>query len=105
LFSRVFNHLSISKNHSKIKFLEKFQNFFIKFLRLKWGREALGTNQGDPPCHHTTWWRGLGLAAPWHGVEPPGAPLIPPPAISLSLPKKHRTIAQTHVLAVLARDF
>jgi hypothetical protein len=59
--------LSISEKSSKIKFLEKFWKILFKFLCQKWGREAPGTPQGDPPCHHTTRWRGLGLAAPWHG--------------------------------------
>jgi hypothetical protein len=47
--------------------------------------------QGDPPCHHTTWWRGPILAAPWHGVGPPGPPLILSPAIPLSLSRENTT--------------
>jgi hypothetical protein len=70
-FSRVFNLLSISKKSSKIKFLEKFQKILFKFLFQNWGREAHETPQGDPPCHHTTWWRGQGQNAPWHGEGPP----------------------------------
>jgi hypothetical protein len=104
-FSRVFNFLSISEESSKIKFLEKFQKILFKFLCQNWGREAPGTPQGDPPCHHTTWWRGQGQAALWHGVGPPGPPLTSPPATSFSYPKYPHSIAQAHVLAVLARDF
>jgi hypothetical protein len=104
-FSWVFNYLSISKNPQKTKFLKKFQKILIKFLRLKWAREAPGTTQGDPPSHHTTWWHGPGQAALWHGVGPPGPPLILPPATPFSLPKKHHSIAQTCVLTILSRDF
>jgi hypothetical protein len=70
-FSQVFNLLSISEKSSKIKFLKKFKKILFKFLCKKWGREALGTPQGDPPCHHTTWWCGEGQATSWHGVGPP----------------------------------
>jgi hypothetical protein len=63
--------LSIPEKSSKIKFLEKFQKILFKFLCQKWGREAPGTPQGDPPCHLTTWWRGPGLVAPWHGEGGP----------------------------------
>jgi hypothetical protein len=59
--------LSISEKSSKIKFLEKFQKILFKILCQKWGREAPGTPQEDPPFHHTTWWRGQGQATPWHG--------------------------------------
>jgi hypothetical protein len=54
----------------KIKFLKKFQKILIKFLRLKWGREAPGTTQGS---HHATTAHGgagQGQAVPWHGVAP-----------------------------------
>jgi hypothetical protein len=37
---------------------------------MKWGREAPGTTQGDPPSHHTTWWHEPGQAAPRHDVGP-----------------------------------
>jgi hypothetical protein len=50
--------LSIFEKSSKIKFLKKFQKILFKFLYQKWGREEPGTPQGDPPCHHTTWWHG-----------------------------------------------
>jgi hypothetical protein len=105
LFSLVFNLLSISEKPSKIKFLEKFQKILFKILCQKWGREAPGTPQGDPPCHHTTWWCHQGQAAPWHGVGPPGPPLTSPPATSLSLLKYLHSIAHTRVLAVLAHVF
>jgi hypothetical protein len=36
------------------------------------GQRGTWDTSGDPPCHLTTWWRGPGLAAPWHGE---GAPL------------------------------
>jgi hypothetical protein len=36
---------------------------------------------------------------------PPDPPLNSPPATSLSLPKYLHSIAQTQVLAILARDF
>jgi hypothetical protein len=41
--------LSISEKSLKIKFLEKFQKNIFKFLCQKWGREAPGRPQGDPP--------------------------------------------------------
>jgi hypothetical protein len=54
----------------KYSFLKNSRFFFKKKLCPKWGREAPGTPQGDPPCHHTTWWRGQGQTTPWHGVGP-----------------------------------
>jgi hypothetical protein len=36
----------------------------------KLGQRGTWDTSWDPPCHHTTWWRGLGLAAPWHGEGP-----------------------------------
>jgi hypothetical protein len=51
---------------------EGSRKFFLNFYVKNGGREAPGTPQGDPPCHHTTWWRGQGQATPWHGVGPPG---------------------------------
>jgi hypothetical protein len=101
MFLIICQFLKILKN----KVSQKITEFFLKFLRLKWGREAPGTPQGDPPCHHTTWWRGPGQAALWHGVGPPGPRLILPPAIPLSPMRKHHSIAQTRVLSVLARNF
>jgi hypothetical protein len=72
-FSQVFfNLLSISEKSSKIKFLKKFQKNLFKFLCQKWGKEAPGRPQGDPPCHLTTRGRGPSLAAPTYGE---GAPL------------------------------
>ena len=62
-------------------------------------------DQGDPPGHHTPPRRGRGLAARWHGVGPPGPPLTHLSPTPFSLPIKHTTIAQTRVLAALARDF
>jgi hypothetical protein len=62
--------LSISEKSSKINFLKKIQKNLFKFLCQKWGREAPGTPQGDPPCHHTTWWRGQGQVASWHVWAP-----------------------------------
>jgi hypothetical protein len=103
MFLIIYQFLKIPKN----KVLEKFQKTFIKFLRLKWGREAPGTTQGDPPCHHTTWWRGPSLAAPWHGVvwSPWPSTYSSTCHSTLYLLKKHRTISQTCVLTVLARVF
>jgi hypothetical protein len=66
VFLNIYQFLKIPRN----KVSQKIPKKIIKFLHLKWGREAPGTTQGDPPCHHTTWCRGTGLAAPWHGVEP-----------------------------------
>jgi hypothetical protein len=85
-FSRVFILLSISEKSSKIKFLEKFQKNLFKFLCQKWGREARGRPQGDPPCHLTTRGRGPSLIAPTYGDGgPPGLSLISSsPALSLS---------------------
>jgi hypothetical protein len=105
LFSQVFNLLSIFEKSSKIKFLEKFQKILFNFLCKKWGREAPGTPQGDPPCHHITWWRGLGLVAPWHGEGASWPSTYLSTSTSLSLPKYLHTTAQTHVIAVLPRDF
>jgi hypothetical protein len=76
-FSRVFNLLSISKKSSKIKFLKKFWKNLFKFLCQKWGREAPGRPQGDPPCHPTTRGRGPSLVAPWHGEGGPLALHLP----------------------------
>jgi hypothetical protein len=104
-FSRVFILLSISEKSSKIKFLEKFQKNLFKILCQKWGREAPGRPQGNPPRHLTTRGRGPSLAVPTYGE---GAPwpltylFIP---ISFSLPKNHDTPAQTRVLAALHLDF
>jgi hypothetical protein len=70
--SRVFNLLSNSKKSSKIKFLEKFQKNLFKFLFQKWGREAPGRPQGDPPRHLTTRGHSPSLAVPTYGE---GAPL------------------------------
>jgi hypothetical protein len=97
--------LSISEKSSKIKFLEKFQKNLFNFLYKKWGREAPGTPQGDPPCHDTTWWRSPGLAAPWHGEGGPWPSTYLSTSTSLSLPKYLHTTAQTSVLVVLPRDF
>ena len=71
----------------------------------KMGQRGTWDNPGGPPCHHTMWWRGHKLGHAKAGCGPPGPPLAPPPATSLSLPTKHTTPAQTRVLAVLARDF
>ena len=56
------------------------------------------------PPHHPTARQGCG---PRRGMvwAPPGPPLTHLPLISFSLPTKHTTIAQTRVLAALARDF
>jgi hypothetical protein len=103
--SRVFILLSNSEKSSKIKFLKKFWKNLLKFLCQKWGREALGRPQGDPPRHLTT----RGATQAW--LRPPilrGAPwpltylFIP---TSFSLPKKLNTPSQTHVLAALYRNF
>jgi hypothetical protein len=93
------------KKSSKIKFLKKFQKNILNFLCQKWGREAPGRPQGDPPRHLTTRGRGPSLVAPTHGEGGPW-PLtylfIP---TSFSLPKNLNTPAQTRVLAALHHDF
>jgi hypothetical protein len=71
VLSRVFNLLSIFEKSSKIKFLKKFQKNLFKFLCQKWGREAPGRPQGDPPCHLTTRGQGPSLAAPTYGERAP----------------------------------
>jgi hypothetical protein len=58
------------KNPRKKCFSKNSRKFFLKFYIKKWGREAPETPQGDPPCDHTTWWRGQGQAALWLGVGP-----------------------------------
>jgi hypothetical protein len=72
---------------------------------MKRGREApgepRGTHQAITPCDGAA----ATQAVPRPGVRPPGSSLALSSAISLSHPKKHLTIAQTHVLAVLARNF
>jgi hypothetical protein len=103
--SRVFNLLSISKKSLKINFLEKFQKNLFKFLCQKWGREAPGRPQGDPPCLLTT--RGMAQAWP----RPPMVREAPWPLTylflpsSFSPPKNYNTPAQTRVLAALHLDF
>jgi hypothetical protein len=104
-FSQVFILWSISEKSSKIKFLEKFWKNLLKILCQKWGREAPGRPQGDPPCHLTTGGRGPSLAAPWHGEGAPWPSTYLSTFISLSLPKYLNTPAQTRVLAALHRDF
>jgi hypothetical protein len=104
-FSQVFVLLSISKKSSKIKFLEKFQKNLFKFLYQKWGREAPGRPQGDPPCHLTTRGRGPSLTASTYGEGPPWPLTYVFIPTSFSLPKNHDTPAQTHVLAALHLDF
>jgi hypothetical protein len=104
-FSQVLFSYHFSEKSSKIKFIKKFQKNLLNFLCQKWGREAPGRPQGDPPCHLTTRGRGPSLAAPTHGE---GAPwpltylFIP---TSFSLPKNLNTPAQTRVLAALHCDF
>jgi hypothetical protein len=63
--------LSISKKSLKIKVLDFFWKILFKFLCQKWGREAPGRPQGDPPCHLTTRGCGPSLAAPWHAEGAP----------------------------------
>jgi hypothetical protein len=104
LFSRVFILLLISEKSSKIKFLEKFWKNLFKFLCQKWGRDAPGRHQGDPPCHLTQGGRGPSLAAPWHGEGAPWPSTYLATLTSLSLPKYLNTSAQTRVLAALHRD-
>ena len=74
------------------------------FLR-KMGREPPGMTQGGhhatTPCVGTAWL----LAAPGHGVGPPGPPLALPPTAASSLPTKHFHLVQTRVFAVLPREF
>jgi len=62
-------------------------------------------DQGDPPGHHTPPRRGGGQAAPCLVWGPPGPPLTHLSPTPFSLPTIHTTIAQTRVLAALARDF
>jgi hypothetical protein len=104
-FSRVLFSHHFSEKSSKIKFLKKFQKNLFKFLCQKWGREAPGRPQGDPPRQLTTRGRGPSLAAPTHGEGGPW-PLtylfIP---TSFSLSKNLNTPAQTSVLAALHHDF
>jgi hypothetical protein len=71
----------------------------------KWGREAPGRPQGDPPCHLTTRGRGPSLAAPTYGEGGPWPLTYLFTPNSFSLPKNHDTLAQTHVLAALHLDF
>jgi hypothetical protein len=49
--SRFFNFLSISEKSSKIKFLEKFQNFFLIFYVKNGAERHLGHLRGT---HHAT---------------------------------------------------
>jgi hypothetical protein len=97
--------LSISEKSLKIKFLEKFQKNLFKFLCQKWGKEAPGRPQGDPPCHLTTRGRGPSPAAPTYGEGPPWPLTYLFIRTSFSLPKNLNTPAQTRVLAALHRDF
>ena len=57
--------------------------------------------------HASTLPLGAAGAGPRPGMvrDPPGAPLSGIPPHPFSLPTKHSTIAQTRVLAVLARNF
>jgi hypothetical protein len=97
--------LSISEKSLKIKFLEKFRKFFLNFYVKNGAERHLGHLRGDPPCHHTTWWRGPGLATPWHGEGAPCPSTYLSTFTSLSLSKYLHTTAQTHVLDVLPRYF
>jgi hypothetical protein len=97
--------LSISEKSSKIKFLEKFWKNLFKFLCQKWGREAPGRPQGDPPCHLTTRGRGPSLVAPTYGEGGPWPFTYLSILTSFSLPKYLNTPAQTRVLAALHCDF
>jgi hypothetical protein len=105
LFPEFYSLIIFSEKSSKIKFLEKFQKNPFKILCQKWGREAPGRPQGDPPCHLTT--RGAAQAWP----RPPMVRGAPWPSTylstltSFSLPKYLNTPAQTRVLAALHRDF
>jgi hypothetical protein len=104
-FSRVFTHLSFSENPQKQSFSKNSRKLFLNFY-VKNGAERLlehprGTRHASTPHGGAV----QAWTAPWHGVGPPGPPLTSPPAIPLSLLKKLHSIAQTHVLAVLARDF
>jgi hypothetical protein len=70
------------------------------------GQSGTWDDPGGPtmPPQHMVAQAKPGRTVAWCG--PPGPPLILPPAIPLSLsPKKHHSIAQTRVLAVLAYDF
>jgi hypothetical protein len=89
---------------SKIKFLEKFQKILIKFLCLKWGREAPGITQGG---HHATTPQGgvgQGQVGPWHGVGAPGPPhlLLHRPFHSLSRKNSTPLLKPVFLLFLLA---
>ena len=95
-------------NTQKSEFFEVFKNQ-LKLYHESYKNvgilEMPGADQGDPPCGHTTWWRGPPWPAPGHGVGPPGPPLNHSPPWTLSLPDHSPTIAQTRVLAAIFRVF
>jgi hypothetical protein len=104
-FSEFLFSFHFSEKSSKIKFLEIFQKNLFKFLCQKWGSEAPGRPQGDPPRHLTTRGRGSSLAAPTHGEGAPWPLTYLFILTSFSLLKYLNTPAQTRVLAALHRDF
>jgi hypothetical protein len=92
------------KNPQKLSFSKNSIKIFLNFMS-KWGRDAPGRPQGDPPRHLTTRGRGPSLAAPTHGEGAPWPLTYLFILTSFSLPKYLNTPAQTHVLAALHRDF
>jgi hypothetical protein len=68
---------NILENTAKILFYQKTHGARI------WDREG-------PGGHHTTWWRGLGLAAPGGGVAAPAISSTPPSAYIYPLTWKYR---------------
>jgi hypothetical protein len=96
--------LSISEKSSKNKVSRKIPEKSFLFLWQKWGREAPGRPQVDPPHHFTT----RGATQVWprppmvRGAWPLTYLFLPS---SFSLPKNHDTPAQTRVLAALHLDF
>jgi hypothetical protein len=104
-FSRVLFSYHFSEKSSEIKFLEKFQNFFLNFYVKNRAERHLGDLRGT---HHATSPPG-GAAQAWS--RPPmvrRGPLalhLPLHPHFLLSPKISQHLAQTRVLAALHRDF
>jgi hypothetical protein len=66
VFLTIGQFMKILKN----KVSQKIPENCFKIFTSKMGQRGTWDDPGDPPCDHTTWWRGPSLAAPWHGVGP-----------------------------------
>ena len=96
-----WNHFRNSENCCFIKFLEKFQKIYHKFLLVKRVREAPGRAQGDPPCHHTWGMRDPAQGAPRHGVGPLALHLLPCLSLSLPLTREKLSSSSKHEFLLL----